>query len=99
MPRGLLPSMKYVVRAPMCTFVALSDVMFDVVAHSATEIPGAVEQIGIVNARRVHRGNLDFNPRFRAAFHDAVSLHEVLESICERGAAVQRLRDLGGVGA
>jgi hypothetical protein len=77
----------------MDEFMAFRDIAFDMSTHPTAGVPGTVQEIGVVDLGSVHGRDLDFHPPFRSAFHDALSLRQVLQSIGQRCSAVERLGD------
>src|SRR6266481_1323771 len=93
----LAPSMKNVVGLAMRQFMAFRNIPFYMGTHATAHVPRPIEEIGVIRVHNLHRWNQDFHPPFRAAFHDAMTLRQIFQAICERSTAIKSLCDQAGI--
>ena len=89
--------MENVVSLAMRQFMSLRDIAFYVRTHTTACVPRSIEQVGVVNLRRLHGWNEDFGPPLGTAFQHTVSLRQILQAIRERSGPIKGLCDETGI--
>src|SRR5690348_8781548 len=89
--------MEYLVRASRKDGVPLPDLTLDLRPYPAPFVASAREEVGVVRLGFANSRHLHFGGPVGSAFHNAMALWKILQSLRKGFAAVERLGSLLGV--
>src|ERR1035441_4273187 len=91
--------MEYLVGTARDALLSFCNIPVDMGAHTSSRITGSVQEVGVIDLCLAHGGNLKFGPPVRGALYNAAALREILETLRQGFAAVERLAHLRRVHA